>query len=219
VAERLVAEWPDAALPELLGKTPREAVKDPEGARRVEAIISVGEATAGRQAIAEAWTAIRGRVGLAIPATIVSTRPLQEVPPLRWQRLDMQALGMLIVQYCESRADFKDSQQADAHVSRARWEFLGEKEADWKKLCRQLLLKGLDVLGRRAVLAQREDHLAVHCRRRRVVLGGDGLLVHAVLFKVRDELAVAAQAHGADLAVLPRAARVPRAAAPVQCTG
>lgn len=55
------------------------------------------------------------------------------------KRLDMQALGMLIAQYCESRTDFKDWQQADSHVSRARWEFLGEKEADWKKLCRQLL--------------------------------------------------------------------------------
>lgn len=55
------------------------------------------------------------------------------------KRQDMQALGMLIAQYCESRADFKDWEQADAHVSRVRWDFLGDKEAEWKKLCRQLL--------------------------------------------------------------------------------
>jgi len=55
---------------------------------------------------------------------------------------DMQALGMLIVQYCESRVDFEDWALADAHVSRSRWPFLGEKELEWKKLCRKLLTPG-----------------------------------------------------------------------------
>ena len=55
------------------------------------------------------------------------------------KKQDMQSLGMLVVQYCESRSDFREWEQADSFVSRARWEFLGEKEAEWKKLCRQLL--------------------------------------------------------------------------------
>ena len=55
------------------------------------------------------------------------------------KKQDMQALGMLIVQYCESRSDFREWEQADSFVSRARWEFLGEREGEWKKLCRQLL--------------------------------------------------------------------------------
>lgn len=52
---------------------------------------------------------------------------------------DMQALGMLIAQYCESRTDLGDWETADGYVSRARWDFLGENEKDWKRLCRQLL--------------------------------------------------------------------------------
>lgn len=55
------------------------------------------------------------------------------------KKKDMQALGMLIAQYCESRAEFRDWEEVDSHVSRARWDFLGEKETEWKKLCRQLL--------------------------------------------------------------------------------
>jgi TPR repeat protein len=55
------------------------------------------------------------------------------------KKQDMQSLGMLIAQYCESRSDFRDWGQADSFVSRARWEFLGEKEAEWKKVCRLLL--------------------------------------------------------------------------------
>jgi hypothetical protein len=160
VAERLVAEWPDAALPELLGKTPREAVKDPEGARRVEAIISVGEATAGRQAIAEAWTAIRGRVGLAIPATIVSTRPLEEVPPLRWQRLDMQALGHdelrdLFIVAVDAGFVRAAELGAEALLARPdaipeeRWEALGVLEERAETTARKLeLLEKLREVGR-----------------------------------------------------------------------
>ncbi len=55
------------------------------------------------------------------------------------KREDMQGLGMLIAQYCESRPEFGDWMAADACVSRARWDFLGEHEMEWKKLCRQLL--------------------------------------------------------------------------------
>ncbi len=52
---------------------------------------------------------------------------------------DMQSLGMLIAQYCEARTELGDWANADAIVSRAKWDFLGEHEAEWKRLCRQLL--------------------------------------------------------------------------------
>lgn len=52
---------------------------------------------------------------------------------------DMQALGMLIIQYCESRASFTDWMAADECARGARWDFLCEHQAAWKKLARQLL--------------------------------------------------------------------------------
>lgn len=63
----------------------------------------------------------------------------QETDYVEVKKRDMQNLGMLIAQYCESRAEFRDWEEVDSHVSRARWEFLGEREGEWKKLCRQLL--------------------------------------------------------------------------------
>lgn len=55
------------------------------------------------------------------------------------KRNDMQALGMLIVQYCESKAHFNDWTEADECARSARWEYLGEHQAGWKRLARQLL--------------------------------------------------------------------------------
>ena len=91
---RFLDVWPDLALPELLGKTPREALRDAEGGRRVEALITEGEATSRRSDASQAWTAVRGRLGLAAPEPIVSARPLEEVPPMRWHRLDLAALPL-----------------------------------------------------------------------------------------------------------------------------
>jgi hypothetical protein len=160
VAARFVAAWPDTPLPELLGKTPREAVKDPEGSRRVEAIISVGEATAQRRAIADAWTAIRGGLGLAAPETIVSSRPLQDVPPLRWHRLDMRALGrdelrdlfIVAVDAGFVRAAELGAEELLARPDAApeeRWEALGVLEERAETTGRKLeLLEQLRAVGR-----------------------------------------------------------------------
>jgi len=84
---RFIDAWPDTPLPELLGKSPRDALKQPDGARRVEALVNEGEATSRRRDAAEAWTAIRGRLGMAAAPAIESARPLEEVPPLRWHRV------------------------------------------------------------------------------------------------------------------------------------
>ncbi len=94
VADRFTAQWPDTALPELVGKTPREAMKEPRSALRVEALVSEGEATSRRRDMSEAWTKIRASLGLKPAATITSQRPLEEVPPLRWHRLDLKSLDL-----------------------------------------------------------------------------------------------------------------------------
>lgn len=55
------------------------------------------------------------------------------------KREDMQALGMLIAQYCDGKPHFNDWMEADECARGARWDFLGEHQAEWKRLCRQLL--------------------------------------------------------------------------------
>lgn len=92
VTDRLVALWPDLPLPELLGKTPRQAVADREGSRRVEALIAEGETTSRRQDLRAAWTRLRETLGLPAPAAIESREPLGSLPPARWHRLDLAAI-------------------------------------------------------------------------------------------------------------------------------
>jgi hypothetical protein len=93
--DRFLSVWPETPLPELLGKTPREALADPQSARRVEALVSEGEATSRRPDASAAWTAMRDRLGLKAPPTIASTKPFaDDVPPLRWHRLDMASLSI-----------------------------------------------------------------------------------------------------------------------------
>lgn len=90
VARRFSAAWPDAALPELLGKTPREAVAAGGPSRwRVEAIVNDAEATDQIPAGRNIWPALREAVGLPVPTTVESATPLGEVPPQRWLRLDV----------------------------------------------------------------------------------------------------------------------------------
>jgi hypothetical protein len=86
--------WPETPLPELLGKTPRQAVATAEGGRRVEALVTEGEATARFRAAGTAWRAVRERLGLKPPPAIDASRPLDEVPPLRWHRLDMSRVEL-----------------------------------------------------------------------------------------------------------------------------
>ena len=86
---RFLDTWPDTALPELLGKTPRQAAaqRGTEQARRLEALVGEGEAASRQPAASAAWTAMRGRLGLPTPAGIRSAAPLAEVAPLRWHRV------------------------------------------------------------------------------------------------------------------------------------
>ncbi len=91
---RFAAAWPGTALPELLGKTPRDAVAQPASVRRVEALVSEGEATARSQDEGAAWTSIRASLGMPKPGTITDAKPLDNVPPLRWHRLDFGAVDL-----------------------------------------------------------------------------------------------------------------------------
>ncbi len=137
---RFLAIWPDTPLPELLGKTPREAVRDPQAARRVEAIITEGEATSRRPDASAAWTAMRERVGLPAPAPVESTRPLEDgVPPLRWHRLDMARLSLdelrgVLVTAVDAGFERAAERAAEAVSSRPdatpadRWEAFGVLE-------------------------------------------------------------------------------------------
>ncbi|MFM9057922.1 MAG: tetratricopeptide repeat protein [Planctomycetaceae bacterium] len=157
---RFVGAWPDTELPELLGQTPRRALRDPDGARRVEALVTEGEATSRRRDAADAWTAVRGSLGLAAPAPLSAAKPLEEVPPLRWHRLDMRALdleqlrGVLVT---ATDAGFEQAAElaAEALVARPdatpadRWEALGilEDRAD-------STVKKLEIIGQLRSIAK-----------------------------------------------------------------
>jgi tetratricopeptide (TPR) repeat protein len=92
--KRFAAVWPDTPLPELLGKSPRQALGDPASRRRVEAIVTEGEATSRRSDASAAWEAMRRTLGLPKPPAIDAAEPLGVVPPLVWHRLDMAALSL-----------------------------------------------------------------------------------------------------------------------------
>ena len=140
---RFVAAWPDTELPELLGKTPRQALKDADGGRRVEALVTEGESTSRRRDAADAWAAVRGALGLPAPAPIVATSALEEVPPLRWHRLDMSRLDLeqlrgILVTAIDAGFERAADRAAAEMVARPdatpadRWESLGflEDRAD-----------------------------------------------------------------------------------------
>jgi hypothetical protein len=139
VWRRFVAAWPDTPLPELLGKSPREAVGQPEGRRRVEAMIGEGEATSRRPDAAAAWATLRKNLSLPEPSRIESARPLDEVPPLRWHRVTLESLdldqlrGLFVTavdagfELAAERAARSIAERADA-APEDRWEALGVLE-------------------------------------------------------------------------------------------
>ena len=137
---RFLDVWPDTPLPELLGKTPREALRDPQGVQRVEALVTEGEATSRRPDACDAWTAMRGRLGMPPATTIESPHPLEDsLPPLRWHRLDMGKVviddlrGVLVTaldagfERAAERAAESLEARADATPA-DRWEALGVLE-------------------------------------------------------------------------------------------
>jgi hypothetical protein len=136
--ERFLSQWPDTPLPELLGQTPRQAVadRDKPAALRVEALVSEGEATARQPEPSDAWTAQRERLGLPVPTSIRSSRPFEEVPPLRWHRLELDDLSLeqlraILVTSLDAGFERAATRAAEAIVARAdagpedRWEAYG----------------------------------------------------------------------------------------------
>jgi hypothetical protein len=139
VWSRFVSTWPDTPLPELLGKSPRQALADAEGRRRVEALVTEGEATARRRDVSDAWKNVRGRLGLPEPALFAADRPLEDVSPLCWHRLDMSRLELeqlrgVLVTAIDAGFERAAELAAEAVVARAdatpadRWEALGVLE-------------------------------------------------------------------------------------------
>jgi len=139
--ERFLAVWPETPLPELLGKTPRQAVAEPgkDAARRLEALISEGEAASHQPELSAAWTEVRTKLGLAAPAMIRSARPLEDVPPLRWHRLELddiplEELRILFLTSLDAGFDLAAVRAARAIIARAeatpedRWEAYGVLE-------------------------------------------------------------------------------------------
>lgn len=150
VARRFSTRWADTALPELLGKTPRDAVAaGGEPRRRVEAIVNDAEATEMIPAGHDIWPELRTAVGLPAPPPLASATPLGELPPQRWLRLDLAKVeidhlrGMLL-----AAADIGYSlvaeRVAEALLSREgitdpdRWQALGVLEARARTTTRRL---------------------------------------------------------------------------------
>lgn len=120
---RLVSLWPDTPLPELLGRTPREALADAEGRRRVEALVSEGEATARRGDAAGAWSRIRAVLGLPVPSEITADGSFVDVPPARWHRLrlaDMPLDDLRGLLFTAADAGFEQATERAATALAAR---------------------------------------------------------------------------------------------------
>jgi hypothetical protein len=162
VWDRFLAVWPDTPLPELLGKTPRQAAAETgkEPARRVEAIISEGEVASRQPEASAAWTAVRGKLGLPTPAPIHSAQPLEEVPPLRWHRVVLDGLALdqlrvLFLTSLDAGFELAAARAARAIVARPdaspedRWEAYGllEDRAETS-------LEKLEIIGKLRELAK-----------------------------------------------------------------
>ncbi len=223
VWDRFLAVWPDTPLPELLGKTPRQAAAEAgkEPARRVEAMISEGEAASRQPDASAAWTAVRGKLGLPAPAPIQSAHPLEEVPPLRWHRvvldgLALDELRMLFLTSLDAGFDLAAARAARAIVARPdaepqdRWEAYGllEDRAETS-------LEKLEIIGKLRELAKtlgaNDGMLDVAELRVRLSRADEAgimrLLSHLQREHARDQKVIAALAEvlgeaGVDLAAL-----------------
>jgi hypothetical protein len=128
---------------------------------------------------AKAWGRVRERLGLAALPPIQSTRPIEEVPPLRWHRVDLSAVGLeelrgLLVAALSTGFETAAERAAEAIVARKdaspedRWEALGLLEERAATTVRRL-----EIIGELRVLA-------------RQIKTGDGMLDVAEL-RVRIE--------------------------------
>ncbi len=147
--DRFVAMWPEAALPELLGKTPREAIASREGRMRVLAMIEDGEAASRQPDAPPAWARVRERLSLEAPKPIESKKPLEEVPPMRWHRVALRELPLeelrgMLVAGAATGFDTASERAATELVSRPdatpedRWEAYGLLEERAQSSVRKL---------------------------------------------------------------------------------
>ena len=150
---RFEERWPDTPLPELLGKSPRAALGDAEGKRRVEALVVEGEATSRRPDATAAWQRMRGILGLGRETPVTSAKPVEEVPPMRWHRvvldgLDAGELRALFLMAVDAGFDLAAERCAGAILARNdlapedRWEALGFLEERAEGSVRKLELLG-----------------------------------------------------------------------------
>jgi hypothetical protein len=150
---RFAELWPETPLPELLGKTPRQAIATAEGGHRVEALVTEGEATARFRAAVAAWRTVRERLGLKPPQSIDAPRPLEQVPPLRWHRLDMPRVGLdqlrgVLVTASDAGFPQAAERAAESVVARGdatpedRWEAWGVLEERAESTVRRLEILG-----------------------------------------------------------------------------
>ena len=211
VCNRFLDVWPDTPLPELLGKTPREALRDPQAARRVEALVSEGEATSRRPDIADAWAAMRERLGMRKPPALDTATPLTDgIPPLRWHRLDMTKLGLdelrgVLVTAADAGFERAAERAATALAARSdatpadRWEALGVLEERTLSSVRKLELIA-ELRGVAAALKANDGMLDVAELRVRLQRGDEADLMR-LMDHVRRE-------HGRDQQVIQAVAQV-----------
>ena len=150
VADRFTKLWAETPLPELLGKTPKQAVADgDEPRRRVEALVNDAEATDIIASGKNIWPELRKASGLSAPAVIESAEPLGNVPPQRWLHLDFQKitndhLRGLLLTAAEIGYSRVAELAAEALLSREditdadRWQAYGVLEARARSTTRRL---------------------------------------------------------------------------------
>ncbi len=134
--DRLRSLWPSEPLPELMGRSPRDAVMAGQPlVWRVEAFITENEATLQRPGGAAVWADMRNLLGLAMPEAISEPRPLGTVPPLRWHRLcwevvELEQLRGLLVTAIDAGFELAAEQASRELLSRSdataadQWESL-----------------------------------------------------------------------------------------------
>lgn len=87
----LLSIWPNLAMQVLEGKTPRQAVADPEGQRRVQALILLMEYA--HPAHDDRFDKLRRALGLPLLARIDPRQArLEELSPLAWLRVEAEKL-------------------------------------------------------------------------------------------------------------------------------
>ena len=199
VWSRFVAEWPATPLPELLGRTPREAVGDTDGRRRVEAMLLAGQVTAALEPVREAWTTLRSDLGLAPESPVESAAPVEELPPMRWHRvalgpLSLDQLRLLLEMSIASGFELSAVRAATEVLERTKTPEAGTEPADqWRALSfleerAETTTEKLEILGRlrkiAAALGASEAMLDV-AELRLALQRGDQISMQRMLDRIR----------------------------------